>query len=815
MHLYKKIVKQKYKLSEKYFSVKLDINNTIEYKYYYDLMNTYTILPTLLSFDIKFDENNNININDLTKYNGIIDAPNISNFSQKLLKLYTEKIQHIRKYTSVDKINNIEKLFKDYSKKHGKNINVRRLFSYEIIDELLLNYNAENVTTAWLKCYEILEYYKICTNTSNDVILYFGICEHPGAFVFAINHYIKQKLSKKFDFVLQSLNNKFTSSAFKPDKYLYEKYSKKYDYGPNITGDIMDVDNIRYYRKKYINYDFHIITSDCGIACTSDSYNQESNYLDLLFGEIILAISLSSIGTTYILKLFTIYENVLQQFIFLLSQLYEKVHIARTLTTKLLSGEIYCVCEYFKYKKSDTNKLCDDLCEWYLKYKNDNKLQLINNLSKDNVFVSNIGMINKYLLYRLLTNYNFTYFKLENIELTYSNYLIPEYVSNLANHYANYFIKVNNIVKLSDEHKLVSHKYKSHYLKREYVSINNNVLYKNIIYPRDLVMYNDSFMGLIYRNNIIFDYKYTKLKLDIQISNLSTDKYEHISKKNSNIFTIVLSKSKHMLERFANVHLSIYKDINITFLLMLLVKYCKKYNKNIKKIYHYDYIFRNRNTTILEKETNDKIYNYCRVIYKYIPKDDFNFDIIYNSNMIYYFSALYPPKYALNGIHPFNYLLQVLCDIIVNMKTQCALILFTTTRLRINYDIINFISKYFEYIHIHDYKYYCSAGTYITFINRNDVKMDPKEYKLIKQKCMSSYIIKTLYNVYDYNLEYNNFLNNYYEKYIEIQQFYLSCMQMYIDNNKIVHDIIDKLKIHKLFVSKLYNEQKYKELIDM
>lgn len=183
----------------------------------------------------------------------------------------------------------------------------RNFYSYEIIDELVDNYNAEYVTIAWLKCYEILEHYKILDNNNKD-INYFGICEQPGAFIFSINHYVRGKLKKKLNFTIQSLNTKIDKSGFPPEKSLYDEYRNNYDYGVDFTGDVTSIENIQYYRQKYYDQDYYLITADCGQSC-DDFSKQEQNIAKLLIGQILLAISLSSQKTTYVLKLFTLYEE--------------------------------------------------------------------------------------------------------------------------------------------------------------------------------------------------------------------------------------------------------------------------------------------------------------------------------------------------------------------------------------------------------------------------------------------------------------------------------------------------------------------------
>src|SRR5690606_13474740 len=82
---------------------------------------------------------------------------------------------------------------------------IRKLFSYEIIDRITEYYGGEYVTVAWMKCYEIISKFKLLDDIKDNVVNYFGICEQPGAFVYAINHYVKTNTNKQFDFIIESL----------------------------------------------------------------------------------------------------------------------------------------------------------------------------------------------------------------------------------------------------------------------------------------------------------------------------------------------------------------------------------------------------------------------------------------------------------------------------------------------------------------------------------------------------------------------------------------------------------------------------------
>ena len=54
-------------------------------------------------------------------------------------------------------------------------------------------------------------------------------------------------------FVYQSLKPERHTTTFKAEQRLLDKYRSNLDYGPKNTGDITDLENIKYYKKKYFD----------------------------------------------------------------------------------------------------------------------------------------------------------------------------------------------------------------------------------------------------------------------------------------------------------------------------------------------------------------------------------------------------------------------------------------------------------------------------------------------------------------------------------------------------------------------------------
>lgn len=447
------IINQKYNFSKKkYKKLFTSDDNPHDFLYHYDVMNVYPLFPTLIDLPIK---------HYLSKYDirDIIDNISASKDDHRS-DTYKKKVNEFIN-SNIDIINEVndklkEAVFDPREIKRRARPMVRKLFSYEIIDRIADDYGGEYVTVAWLKCFEILTYYKLLDNVGDeeDTYNYFGICEQPGAFVYAINHYIKTKTDKKYNFILESLVDPSDRKIFKAEPKLKEKYPDSYDYGYDGTGDVTNVDNIRYYRKTYIKekkMKFHILTADCGLDCSNDFSMQEVGLINVILGQFMLAISLSSKGSNYFFKLFTMYDDLTQELIFLASLLYDEVSIARALTTKPQSGEIYCVCKNFKYDPEEVDDLIDTLLKWYELKKTyifkDNFVtdNFFNKMRKQNIFLSE----------RRIASINFLIFRFKNSHYAKEHQELHKYIKELVVHYTKYFIEYYSVKLLDNTKKLV------------------------------------------------------------------------------------------------------------------------------------------------------------------------------------------------------------------------------------------------------------------------------------------------------------------------------------------------------------------------
>ena len=138
--------------------------------------------------------------------------------------------------------------------------------------EKLINYIDRTfkitVSQAWLKMYEICVLFKIINKRKSQINSY-HICELPGNFISAINHYIHTHTNiKNFNWHAQSLNPKKKDGFGNYGYGILHRHRNRWDFGKDNTGDITKVENIKYYKKYFKDID--LLTSDCGLGWTNE-----------------------------------------------------------------------------------------------------------------------------------------------------------------------------------------------------------------------------------------------------------------------------------------------------------------------------------------------------------------------------------------------------------------------------------------------------------------------------------------------------------------------------------------------------------------
>uniref|UniRef100_A0A6C0LRQ0 Adrift-type SAM-dependent 2'-O-MTase domain-containing protein n=1 Tax=viral metagenome TaxID=1070528 RepID=A0A6C0LRQ0_9ZZZZ len=231
-----------------------------------------------------------------------------------------------------------------------------KLTMQSALKNILKNYlNVDMPTNAWIKMYEMLSNIKDIIPIKCDTVRTFHICEAPGAFISAINHYLSDKGIKKYDWYAQTLLSE--KGALQDHFGLIKAYPDRWLYGPNddYSGDITHSRVIKYYASKLSNIDF--MTADAGFQCNANDLNEQELFMmKTNMGQIICILACLSVGKSAIFKTFLpLTEPLSISLMYLLSNLFERVNIVKPVSSHSYNSEIY-VCLH-SYKGIDSGIL--------------------------------------------------------------------------------------------------------------------------------------------------------------------------------------------------------------------------------------------------------------------------------------------------------------------------------------------------------------------------------------------------------------------------------------------------------------------------
>lgn len=230
--------------------------------------------------------------------------------------------------------------------------------------DLYYKYDAQNVTNAWLKCYEILASVQVEKNllimdyllkNKKGKIKTFHNAELPGSFILATNHYLKSKHPNiEYDWYASSLiknniNDKSTSSTILKDTFqIYKRnknrwyFSWQFSENEEEIGDVKDLifqKNVKNYFKNSVD----LYTSDLGFDVSSDYNGQEKLHAHTNLGQIISGLLTLRKGGVMITKQYMFYETFTINLFYLLTFLFDKLLLKKPYTSRSGNSEIYLI----------------------------------------------------------------------------------------------------------------------------------------------------------------------------------------------------------------------------------------------------------------------------------------------------------------------------------------------------------------------------------------------------------------------------------------------------------------------------------------
>lgn len=137
----------------------------------------------------------------------------------------------------------------------------------------------ELLTRAWIKCYEILSSFPLIDCEKEEPIRVLFLCEAPGAFASAVNHFIHNRTqddkTRELQWTATSLNPYHEIASKNPnaitDDSLISHTSRNWFFGEDGTGDIFSPSFLPSLMKRADSEGkFDLVTADGGISVVTD-----------------------------------------------------------------------------------------------------------------------------------------------------------------------------------------------------------------------------------------------------------------------------------------------------------------------------------------------------------------------------------------------------------------------------------------------------------------------------------------------------------------------------------------------------------------
>lgn len=236
---------------------------------------------------------------------------------------------------------------------------------YEFIHTIVPNTKSsvskmKPLSRSFYKMVEIVNMFNLFKDYDDNPINTFHLAEGPGGFIEATQYLRKNSSDKYYGMTL--IDDDPNVPGWKKSNHFLETHQNvKIERGVTGTGDLMEVENLKYCSDKY-KTSMDIITADGGFDFSIDFNQQEILAGKLLLAQVSFAISMQKIGGHFILKVFDIFTKTTCDIMYLLSSLYKQVYIVKPNTSRLANSEKYIVCKGFK---KYPEKLINNIIEKY------------------------------------------------------------------------------------------------------------------------------------------------------------------------------------------------------------------------------------------------------------------------------------------------------------------------------------------------------------------------------------------------------------------------------------------------------------------
>ena len=231
----------------------------------------------------------------------------------------------------------------------------KTLITGDVVKSLRKEKDPEMCTKAFAKMYEMLcAYDLVAPRRDTDAYNTLHVCEAPGAFICATNHYIKSRFPHlKWNWRACSLNPYFegnnTDAMVDDDAFINETPNNWY-FGCDDTGDMRLRENIEgaIAEAKKMGGPLLLVTADGSVDCSDVPNEQEEFTAQLHYCETVAALGALDIGGCFVLKMFMLFEHSSIGLIYLLSCLFQDVSVCKPVMSTPGNSETYIISRGFK-----------------------------------------------------------------------------------------------------------------------------------------------------------------------------------------------------------------------------------------------------------------------------------------------------------------------------------------------------------------------------------------------------------------------------------------------------------------------------------
>lgn len=207
----------------------------------------------------------------------------------------------------------------------------------------------EPLSRSYFKLWEIINDFNLLN--LEEPIKMAGLAEGPGGFIEAMINFRKKFKNtclqdKVYGITLRSVDKDIPGWT-KAGHFLKKNQNVHISYGKDGTGNIYNLDNIVEFARGF-NNNATLITADGGFDFSTNFNKQEQSSLQIIFCEIVMALSIQNKDGSFVCKIYDSYTRVSVSFLYLLHSLYTEVHITKPYTSRPANSEKYLVCKGFK-----------------------------------------------------------------------------------------------------------------------------------------------------------------------------------------------------------------------------------------------------------------------------------------------------------------------------------------------------------------------------------------------------------------------------------------------------------------------------------